>query len=186
MKKIEISWLRKLGFLSGWNEGTIRWTKNGIETGNAGVQVVTHTEGKEHVRFLYNLTDSSGEQSSYDYKHRLTTTSCNYGGARYWFICGLYTNGKYCGRRVGVLYMGEKYFGCRHCLNLTYSSRNENRRSEFYPLVRNRKQRERADKIRIKYYKGNLTKRYRRLLDKGGFLSEESEYQMFRELVTRL
>jgi hypothetical protein len=32
-----------------------------------------------------------------------------------------------CGRRVGKLYLppGGKYFGCRHCYNLTYTSSNE-------------------------------------------------------------
>ena len=49
----------------------------------------------------------------------LTTTNCNFGGVRHWFICT-------CRRRVAILY--KPYFAdtwaCRHCYNLTYESRN--------------------------------------------------------------
>jgi hypothetical protein len=46
----------------------------------------------------------------------LTTSKCNYGGCRYWFICPS------CKRRVGVLYRKplNKLFLCRKCNNLTY------------------------------------------------------------------
>ncbi|MCA9947859.1 MAG: hypothetical protein KC449_30465, partial [Anaerolineales bacterium] len=52
---------------------------------------------------------------------------CNFGGHRYWFICPLTANGRYCGRRVGKLYLapGSRYFACRHCQNLTYRSSQE-------------------------------------------------------------
>jgi hypothetical protein len=38
-------------------------------------------------------------------------------------------NGVYCGRRVAKLYEapGAVYFGCRHCYDLSYESRNESR-----------------------------------------------------------
>jgi hypothetical protein len=45
-----------------------------------------------------------------------TYTPCNYGGYRPWFLC------PHCGRRVGKLYLGGKYFLCRHCYNLAYRS----------------------------------------------------------------
>ncbi len=60
-------------------------------------------------------------QEEFDYKIKLTTTSPQYGGKRWWFICPI--NG--CGRRVGVLYMGNKYFACRHCYNVVYESQHE-------------------------------------------------------------
>ncbi len=34
-------------------------------------------------------------------------------------------SGGVCGRRVGVLYLGENRFGCRHCYNLTYECQKE-------------------------------------------------------------
>lgn len=47
---------------------------------------------------------------------KLTTTPCQYGGFRYWFLCGQ------CDKRVGVVYERDKVFCCRHCLSLGYKS----------------------------------------------------------------
>ena len=48
-------------------------------------------------------------------------TPCNYGGNRTWFLC------PQCWQRVAVLYGAGKYFWCRHCYDLTYSSQQESR-----------------------------------------------------------
>lgn len=47
---------------------------------------------------------------------KLTTSSCNYGGKRYWYLCPK------CQVRVGVLYrpLGDNSFECRNCKNLKY------------------------------------------------------------------
>jgi hypothetical protein len=54
----------------------------------------------------------------------IVATKCNFGNERFWFCCPKVKNGGSCGRRVGVLYLlpGDKVFGCRLCLNLTYAS----------------------------------------------------------------
>jgi hypothetical protein len=54
----------------------------------------------------------------------ITATTCRFGGQRFWFCCPKVVNGIPCKRRVAVLYLlpGDKVFGCRLCLNLTYSS----------------------------------------------------------------
>ena len=60
-----------------------------------------------------------------DYHVDLTTTPMPDGiGCRFWFCCPILIDGQQCGRRVGKLYLppGAKYFGCRHCHDLTYSS----------------------------------------------------------------
>jgi hypothetical protein len=57
----------------------------------------------------------------FDYKIGLQTSSPNYGGKRWWFICPL----QGCSRRVANLYSSGTYYGCRHCLNLAYPSQNE-------------------------------------------------------------
>jgi hypothetical protein len=51
----------------------------------------------------------------------LDTTPCNYGGVRYWFLCPVAG----CCRRVAILYLGDKYPACRHCLRLAYQTQNE-------------------------------------------------------------
>jgi hypothetical protein len=73
----------------------------------------------------YTLTHASTkEQESLDYRVRLTTTQPRFGGLRWWFVCPLGVNGRACSRRVGKLYLppGRRYFGCRHCHGLTYTS----------------------------------------------------------------
>ena len=50
-----------------------------------------------------------------------------WGKRRWWFRCLLVVDGRLCNRRVGKLYMppGGKYYGCRHCYDLTYESSQE-------------------------------------------------------------
>lgn len=106
-----------------------------------------------------------GEETDYDYEVRPTTTPCNYGGVRYWFICPLSKNGVYCGRRVAKLYKapGGNYFGCRHCYDLSYESRNESRLGRFgqlgYILRAERQYEELYKKTKRWTYKGGPTKK---------------------------
>src|SRR5581483_1745659 len=72
-------------------------------------------------RLDYRLTDSA-EQLAYAVP--LATTRPPRGGPRWWFRCPLAVDGQRCGRRVRKLYLppGGRYFGCRHCYGLTYTS----------------------------------------------------------------
>ena len=71
-----------------------------------------------YLRVMYTLPS---KHETFDYRVRLTTTRPQFGGLRWWFICPLIKAGKACGRRVGKLFSppGERYFGCRHCYDLT-------------------------------------------------------------------
>lgn len=113
-------------FDGGIRWGGMSWSRGGKTTGSIGF-VVSTVEGDEYIRFQYTQTDRhTGEKTDLDYKARLTWTPCYFGGRRWWFICPLVVNGRACNRRVGVLYLGGgKYFGCRHCYNLTYRSQKE-------------------------------------------------------------
>ena len=97
-----------------------------MQTGGIHLQIIM-LENDKYVRFQYTHTNRfTCEKSELDYKVRLVATPCYYGGHRYWFLCPLVVNGKACNRRVGVLYLGDgKYFGCRHCFNLTYECQKE-------------------------------------------------------------
>lgn len=72
------------------------------------------------------------------YQVDLTPTSCYFGGERFWFRCPLVVNGIPCKRRVGKLYLppGAKYFGCRHCYDLSYRSKQVSRQPLIRPLER--------------------------------------------------
>ena len=112
----------------------------------------------------YTQTDRhNGEKRDFDYNVKLVSTPCNYGGQRSWLVCPLGD----CNRSVGTLYKGGDYFGCRHCYNLSYRSRNENRRSSFFPVGRfiehDRKARELRESLNRQTYAGRPTRKARRV-----------------------
>jgi hypothetical protein len=55
----------------------------------------------------------------------ITWTLCRLGGRRPWFICSVYCGGRYCGRRVAVLYGAGELFACRRCYGLAYASQQQ-------------------------------------------------------------
>lgn len=73
------------------------------------------------IRLYYTMTQT---QENIDYKILLTTTQPNVGGLRWWFQCPLVVNNRSCMRKVSGIYRtpNGRYFGCRHCLSLTYRS----------------------------------------------------------------
>jgi hypothetical protein len=96
------------------------------ETSSIGYEVNTR-DVPPWVRLFYTLTKS---KEAIDYRIGLVTTRPRFGGLRWWFICPLVVNGRSCGRRVVKLYLppGRRYFGCRHCYDLTYTSCQESRK----------------------------------------------------------
>ena len=135
-KKIEIWWLlRDIKEKGGYKYTTVSWGENGSR-GSISIQVSICNKEK-YARFIYTQTDNStGEKKDFDYKVPIVETPCHLGGTRYWFKCSLYKSGQYCGRRVGVLYKDGDWFGCRHCYDLTYSSRKVNKKYRYFPMFR--------------------------------------------------
>ncbi len=125
-KSLSVKFLNEHHYFDGgvrW--GTCSWSRNGEKTGSIGY-VVSTAQGDASIRFQYIHTNSqSDEKKDLDYKVQLVSTPCRFGGRRWWFICPLVREGRPCQRRVGVLYLGGKYFGCRHCYSLTYESSRE-------------------------------------------------------------
>ena len=192
-RSVSISFLRENDYFCGYRSGGIVW-KNcyGEETSSIGVTVST-MDGDSYVRFQYISTDrNTGEKTEYDYKVRLTTTPCNFGGVRYWFNCPLSRNGVYCGRRVGKLYKapGAVYFGCRHCYNLSYESRNESRLGRFgqlgYLLKAEKQIEELRSRIKRRFYSGSPTRKFRRLLRMQNKLNAHLDSPALRNLLRKL
>jgi len=169
-RSVSLSFLKKGDYFCGYRSGRIVW-KNcyGEETSSISVAVST-MYSDNYVRFQYTTTDrNTGEKTEYDYKVRLSTTPCNFGGVRYWFICPLSKNSVYCGRRAAKLYKapGANYFGCRHCYDLSYESRNESRLGRFgqlgYILKAERQYEELYKSIKRWTYRGRPTRKARKL-----------------------
>jgi len=167
-KKINISFLKKHKYFTGWKSGMMTWT-NGYSGHKSSVSVEVSTmNGDSYLRIHYTQTDrDTNEKKDFDYKIPLATTPCRYGGKRYWFICPWYKSGVYCGKRVGTLYKDGDYFACRHCYELTYNSRKVNRRYKMFSLFNaftlEHKIEELHKQIKRPYYQGKPTKKQRRL-----------------------
>ena len=104
-----------------WGGWTWRNAHTGEKTSSIGYEVDTTDMAYPWVRLYYTFTES---QMKIDYRIRLQTTYPHFGGIRWWFTCPLSVNGRACQRRVSKLYLspGGRYFGCRHCCDLTYTS----------------------------------------------------------------
>ena len=121
-KRLSTQFFRKHGYYNkGFSSGRLKWSRDGVETGSIQFAMST-SPGMEYLHLCYTYTSSDNVKAQMDYQVKLTSTSCYYGGKRWWFICSITANGQPCSRRVGALYLCGKYFGCRHCHNLTYSS----------------------------------------------------------------
>ncbi len=125
---------------------------------------------EKYIQFSYTCTDlNENKTSSHNYKIYLTTTKCNYGGHRFWFTCPLSVDGKYCSRRVGVLYKPPyiDYFGCRTCLKLAYKCNNLSGNQKLLGTVSYPELLELRDKVNKRmFYRGKLTKKYKSYVKK--------------------
>lgn len=169
---LSIFWIKKHGYLDkdySRQSGVITWTY-GYSENKSSISFSINRESwgtpEEETYINLNYTNTSnwtGEKNKMDYRISLTTTPCNLGGKRYWFVCPLSKNGIYCGRRVGVIYSIGKWFGCRRCGEIAYQSQFEGGKfrvsSVTEPVV------EKAyNEIKREYYNGKPTRRYKRYL----------------------
>jgi hypothetical protein len=99
----------------GWSNST-----SSEKTSSIGLELkLEATSGTAHLRYKRTRDNECVEEPV-----PLTTTALPWGGYRWWFTCPLVVSGRYCVRRVGKLYLppGARYFGCRRCYDLTYTS----------------------------------------------------------------
>ena len=102
--------------------GAITWTWTSGGSSSVGYSV-TGTDDAPAVTLHYRWRGTEDVTVPV----RLEITPTQFGGRRWWFTCPLIVGGTACNRRAGKLYLtpGARYFGCRHCHNLTYRSSQE-------------------------------------------------------------
>lgn len=145
-------------------------------------------KGRRYVVLSYELYLEEETRESFNYRVRLTKTRCNIAGWRYWFVCPLLLkDGETpCRRRASVLYKppSEKYFGCRHCHNLTYESRSLTPFKRACKLINFLEMNRQLEEFPRKIYKGLRTKKYKSLLkriDKGlNYMGEHNNAMLER------
>lgn len=113
---IDIRRWHRDGLISPGQQINWQWLRNGEQVASIGGKVETG-----QIRLSYSYQRHGEEKENLDYPVRLQTTACNYGGERFWFLCPAIG----CGRRVAILYLGDKIFACRHCYHLSYQSQRE-------------------------------------------------------------
>jgi hypothetical protein len=105
--------------------GTWRWIYPGGRSFSVDYELDTREPDEAFAQLWYGwVWTPTGEPDWVDYRVDLTATWPHLGGLRWWFVCPLLVGGVACRRRVGKLYLPPRarYFGCRHCHRLTYTS----------------------------------------------------------------
>lgn len=114
--------------------GSWRWTYRSGNGFSVNYEVRTEEMECPRVRLSYSWTwQSVNEPQSADYTVCLTTTRPRFGGLRWWFVCPLIVQGQPCERRVAKLHLPPhaRYFGCRTCHDLTYTSCQESHKEDI-------------------------------------------------------
>ena len=120
VRNIDLNRLRKAGLLKAGYSGGWHWTVDGEKVASISMRAEAG-----RLVLVYRIKSNGSDWEDVEEPIPLTETDCHYGGARPWFRCPAYRNGRYCGQRVGKLFLGQKYFVCGHCLRLAYSSQSE-------------------------------------------------------------
>lgn len=119
---IDVRWLKKYGKLDYPNSGSLSWSRNGQKTG-----AISYSINDERILLSYrHKYPNSSEWEQVQQSIHITTTECNYGGKRKWFLCPK------CSKRVAIVYSYSKYFYCRNCLSLPYRSTLESDRDRIF------------------------------------------------------
>ena len=112
--RVDIRWLKKQGYLQAGKVGCLSWSQGDEPTGTISFRVE-----QDQIVLNYRRRPHGGEWEDVEEVVRFDRTACNYGGYRTWFLC------PNCWKRVALLYGAGKYFLCRHCYDLAYSSQQE-------------------------------------------------------------
>ncbi len=133
-RSLDVNRLHREGCLRpGW-QGLWRWTREGEEVASIGL----HAEEGRLV-LAYSSRIGGGDWQPVRATVPIEQVACRFGGSRPYFRCPGVVNGIACGRRVVKLYAASRFYLCRHCYRLTYSSQRE----EHHDRVQRR-----ADRIR--------------------------------------
>lgn len=97
------------------------WICGGERSGSINVR----TEWDAVVLMYRSRSWGATEWKSIEQRVPITWTACHLGGSRPWFVCSVYSGGRYCGRRAAVLYGAGELFACRRCYGLAYASQQE-------------------------------------------------------------
>ncbi len=117
---LDVRKLKREGMLYPGYRGSLAWWRGERKVSSIGL-LAEH--GRVVLKYRHHRRGELGEWEDVEQSVYLTWTPCNLGGKHPWFVCPGVVGGRYCGRRVAILYSAGRYFLCRHCYDLTYRSR---------------------------------------------------------------
>jgi hypothetical protein len=121
-RTLDINRLNRAGCLRSGYRGGWEWTRDG-----EWVASIWFRRDGDRLVLSYRVRGSGEQWLDVEQPTPIVWKPCRFGGARPYFICPGVVNGIACGRRVAKLYGPGKYFLCRHCYRLAYSSQREDR-----------------------------------------------------------
>jgi hypothetical protein len=118
-RSIDVRRWQRQGRLRAGRYFSYSWQYGGEPFGSISVR----TEADAVVLMFRAKHWQDSEWKRVEQRVKITWTECH--GRRPWFVCPVSTGGRYCGRRVAVLYGAGELFACRHCYGLAYASQHE-------------------------------------------------------------
>jgi len=110
-KKIDIRLMKRKGWLRPGGVGSLIWKRDGEPCGDIRYQCY-----EDRLVLDYRYREGGADWEPVKQSVTITTTPCNYGHSRQWFLC------PHCGYRCALLYSASRLFLCRKCYELPYAS----------------------------------------------------------------
>src|SRR4030095_13740060 len=123
-KSIDVRRWHREGRLRAGQSFSCSWTRAGAPSGSVSLR----TKADAVVLALRHQSWGDTEWQSVEQRVAITWTACHFGGRRPWFSCPAFSGGRYCGRRVALLYLAGRLFACRRCYGLAYECQRQNSR----------------------------------------------------------
>jgi hypothetical protein len=120
-RSIDVRRWNREGLLQEGRHFPCSWTYAGKPCGSISVR----TEEDAVVLVFSSRRSPDSEWKPVEQRVSITWTACHFSGRRAWFRCPVYSNGRYCGRRVALFYGAGDLFACRHCYGLAYASQRQ-------------------------------------------------------------
>lgn len=121
-RSLDVNRFHRSGCLTAGASGYWVWSLDGEE-----VARISYRTNENCLTLDYRVRQNGGEWEPIEQPVPLEYVSCHYGGQRPYFRCPGVVSGVQCGRRVGKLFSGGRYFLCRHCYSIAYASQSEER-----------------------------------------------------------
>ena len=121
-RSLDVNRMQRDGCLREGSRGDWVWWCDGDEVARIGHRF---TDGQ--LVLNYRVRQYEAEWELITQYINLTQSGCNYGNTRPYFQCPGVLNGWRCKRRIAKLFMGGRYFLCRHCNDIRYSSQSDPR-----------------------------------------------------------